>query len=89
MNICFEIGKIVSEIEYKFIIKSKNKAIVQLWLETSDYNKIYIVGYDDIADKIYSVFKKGDFISFCGKIENDKVVIEDLEEKIISKNNFM
>lgn len=25
------------------------------------------------------MFKKGDFISFCGKIENDKVIIEDLE----------
>ena len=89
MNICFEIGKIVSEIEYKFIIKSKNKAIVKLWIETSDCNKIYIVGYDDIADKIYSLFKKGDFISFYGKIENDKVIIEYLEEKIISKHNFM
>lgn len=80
MNICFEIGKIVSEIEYKFIIKSKNKAIVQLWIETSDNNKIYIVGYDNIADKIYNMFEKGDFISFCGKIENDKIIIEDLEE---------
>lgn len=80
MNICFVIGKIVSEIEYKFIIKSKNKAIVQLWLETSDCSKIYIVGYDDIADKIYSLFKKGDFISFCGKIENNKVVIKDFEK---------
>lgn len=80
MNICFVIGKIVSEIEYRFMINSRNKAIVQLWLETSNFNKIYIVGYDDIADKIYNMFEKGDFISFCGKIESDKIIIEYIEE---------
>ena len=80
MNIGFVIGKIVSEIEYRFMINSRNKAIVQLWLETSNFNKIYIVGYDDIADKIYNMFEKGDFISFCGKIESDKIIIEYIEE---------
>lgn len=75
MNICFVIGKIVSEIEYRFMINSRNKSIVQLWLETSNFNKIYIVGYDDIADKIYNMFEKGDFISFCGKIESDKIIV--------------
>lgn len=57
------------------MINSRNKSIVQLWLETSNFNKIYIVGYDDIADKIYNMFEKGDFISFCGKIESDKIIV--------------
>ena len=80
MNICFVIGKIVSEIEYRFMINSRNKAIVQMLLETNKGNKIYVTGYNEIADKIYNIFEKGDFISFCGKIESDKIIIEYIEE---------
>ena len=80
MNICFIIGKIISQIEYKFIIKSKNKAVVQLWVETDDDNKIYVIGYDEIADKIYRGFEKGNFIMFGGRVEEKKIIIEYLED---------
>ena len=34
MNLCILLGKIISDIEFKFIINSKNKSIVEFKIET-------------------------------------------------------
>ena len=51
MNLCILLGKIISDIEFKFIINSKNKSIVEFKIETLDNNIIKVYGYNEIADK--------------------------------------
>ena len=79
MNICFLIGKIVSEIEFDFLCDDKkHDSIVGFDIETSDgfggytktINRIY--AYDEIADEIYSKYQKGSYIEITGYIEDGK-----------------
>ena len=69
MNKVFLIGKIITEIEFKFIINSKNISIAKFRIETLDKQTIPIKTYDEIADYIYSKFNKNDWINIEGKIE--------------------
>ena len=82
MNVCFIIWKIISEIEYRFMVNGRDKAIVQMWLETNNGNKIYVTGYNEIADKVYSGCCKGDFVIFYGKVECERIVIKNLEKMV-------
>ena len=75
MNKVFLIGKIITEIEFKFIINSKNISIAKFRIETLDKQTIPIKTYDEIADYIYSKFNKNDWINIEGKIEIDGVTI--------------
>ena len=70
MNICFLIGKIVSNIEFRFIIKNKNKAISEFTIKTLDNNIIEIYGYDEIADNCYSRLKNGDNVLVYGSLRS-------------------
>ena len=76
MNICFFIGKIISDIKFDFIINNKNNISISLFiLELNDNNKIKIEGYNDIADFCYKEIKKEDRIVLEGHI-NNKMNIE-------------
>ena len=71
MNLCILLGKIVSEIEFKFIIKSKNKSIVYFDMELLNKTIIRIKAYNGVADYIYRKLKKGQVVALEGKIRND------------------
>ena len=69
MNICILQGKIISKIEYKFIINSKNKAIACFEMELLDKTIIRVKAYNDLADKCYRELSTGNEISIVGKLE--------------------
>ena len=71
MNLCILLGKIVSEIEFKFIIKSKDKSIVYFDMELLNKIIIRIKAYNGVADYIYRKLKKGQVVVVEGKIRND------------------
>ena len=50
MNEVFLIGKIISDIELKFIINSKNKAIACFEIETNDKQIVRVQAYNKLAD---------------------------------------
>ena len=51
MNICFLIGKIVSEIDFKFIVNNKKYySISILQIELNNKSIITVKGYNEIAD---------------------------------------
>ena len=58
MNEVFLIGKIISDIEFKFIINSKNKAIACFEIETNDKQIVRIQAYNQLADFVYSKLNK-------------------------------
>ena len=78
MNICFLIGKIISKIDFKFIINSKNISIAIFKIELENKSQITVKAYNDLADYCYSKLKKGNMILIEGTL--------DTKLKIIAKN---
>ncbi len=71
MNICFIMGKIVSNIEFKFIIKSKNYSIIIFKLELRNKSIIQVKAYNELADFGYQNLKVGEKVFLQGMICND------------------
>lgn len=81
MNICILCGKIISDINYKFIINSKNKATAKFQIELSNKSIVKIQAYDDISDYIYRNLSKGDIICIYGYLKSsEKIVLQELPE---------
>lgn len=79
MNICFFIGKIISDIDFKFIVNNKKYysiAIFQIGLNNKSI--ITLKGYNEIADFCYRNLIKSDYINLYGEL-NSKGEIEILE----------
>lgn len=69
MNICILQGKIISNIEYKFIINSKDKAIAYFEMELIGKTIIKVKAYNDLADKCYRKLITGNEIYIEGILE--------------------
>lgn len=81
MNICFIIGKIVSDIEFKFVLESKYISIVIFKLELSNRSIVTVKTYDEIADSCYQKLQKGDIIGIKGYLNsNMEIIISDIDE---------
>ena len=87
MNICFIIGKIISKIEFDFVIgdnksfKNDKISVVRFKLKLLDENVLNIIGYNNIADFCYQKLKIGEnvliqgFINNSGKIEIKNIIL--------------
>ena len=87
MNICFLIGKIISDVEFDFIIdnnkgfKNDKISVVRFKLKLLDENVLNIIGYNNIADFCYQKLKIGEnvliqgFINNSGKIEIKNIIL--------------
>ena len=65
-------GKIISDINYKFVINNKRiKSIVIFELELKDNSKILIIGHNEIADICYSKLRKYDNIYIYGLVNSN------------------
>ena len=73
MNEVFLIGKIISDIEFKFIINSKNKAIACFVIKTADKQIVRVQAYNKLADFAYSKLNINDKVFINGYIENNVV----------------
>ena len=73
MNEAFLIGKIISDIEFKFIINSKNKAIACFEIKTANKQMVRIQVYNQLADFAYSKLNTNDKVFINGYIENNVV----------------
>lgn len=83
MNICFLIGKIISDIKFDFMIYSKYTSIIQFDIKDNRKNIIKIVGYDKIADYCYKNLKKNDIVVIEGRMEKlkDNTIVKIIEIK--------
>lgn len=84
MNIVFLVGTIISTIDFRFIINSKDISIAQFELETMDKKataKIKL--FNELADFAYSKLNKGDKLMIMGYINNVcEVIVEEIEVAI-------
>ena len=80
MNLCFLIGKIVSDIEFKFTINSKNISVVIFEIQLENNSIIKAKGYNEIADLCYQKLVKGNNVFICGKLNNKiEVIIDEIQ----------
>lgn len=78
MNICFIIGKVISNIEYKFVLNSKNTAIATFKIELENKSIIIAKAYNQIADFCYRSLVKGNTVLIKGYICNKEIIIEEI-----------
>ena len=84
MNEVFIIGKIITEVKFNFILKSKHISVSRFKIMTEyDKQEINITAYDEMADYVYVNIKQGNFVMINGYLKNDGVVLKDIEKKII------
>ena len=75
MNLCFLIGKIISKIQYKFIINSKDTAIAIFKLKLQNESIVTIKAYNEMADYYYSSFEIKGTICIKGRINTKGEII--------------
>ena len=79
MNEVFLIGKVVTDIDFKFIVNSKNISIAIFKIETIDNQIVSLKTYNENADYAYSKLKINDYIGIYGHLEaNGLVNIENI-----------
>lgn len=78
MNEVFLTGKIISNVEFKFIINSKNISIAMFNIETDYKQVIKIKAYNELADYCYSKLEKSKRLFIYGKISKDKVIVKEI-----------
>ena len=80
MNLCFLIGKIISEINFKFVLNSKNISIVYFKIELNNKSIVKVKAYNELADYCYSKLKKNDIIAIQGYLNNEiKIIIDEVQ----------
>lgn len=80
MNICFLIGKIVSDVEFKFVLESKHISIVIFKLKLSNRSIVTVKAYDEIADLCYQKLLKGDMVGIQGYLNsNMEIIVNEVE----------
>ncbi len=82
MNLCFLLGKIISDIDFKFIVNDKsNMSISSFTIELKNRNEIKIEGYNNIADFCYKDLNKGDIIIIQGYLNSRmNIVINEIQK---------
>ena len=69
-NKCFLYGKIVTKVEFKFIIGGIYKSICKFKLELSNGSIINVNCYDLLADEMYKTLNGNMYISLVGRLDS-------------------
>ena len=76
MNRVYLMGQIITDIEFKFIINSKNISVAMFKIKTIKDNQIInIKAYNDKADSFFSKCDKGDTVIIEGKLQENTVIV--------------
>jgi len=74
MNLVFVIGKIISDVNFKFTYKSDKNAVALFICKLNNDSLLKVKAFDNNADYCYANLKKGDFVIIEGSI-NSKFII--------------
>ena len=74
MNLCFLMGQIVEETKFNFIYNKKQTSIAKNSIKLDNNSIIKIIGYDDIADFLYSKIKINDNVLIQGILTEDNYI---------------
>ena len=79
MNGVFLTGKIISNVEFRFIINSKNISIAMFNIELDDKQIIKVKAYNEISDYCFSKLKNTDRIFINGELSGIYVIVKDIK----------
>ena len=74
VNEVFIIGKLISEVKYKFILEKHNNAKAVISLELLDKTNLEVIAYKEIADYVFRNLDKNDLVFINGKIYGKEVI---------------
>ena len=80
MNRCFIKGKIITKIQYEFMLEKNKNAIIIFYIELENRSRIRIIGYNNIADWCFQHLKEKDIVYIEGRLDTKE------ELQIIIKN---
>ena len=89
MNEVFLIGNIVNEIEFKFIINSKNISIAMFNIETDDKQVIKIKAYNELADYCYSKLETRQRVFIYGEISENDVIVKEIYQYWLGSKKYI
>ena len=75
MNEVFLIGKVIEDIEYKFMLKKRKNAKAKIELKLIDETKVEVVAYNEQADYTVQNIKIRNNVFVYGKLQNNEIVI--------------
>ena len=75
MNECFILGKIISEIDFNFVINDKNIAISQFKIKLINNSKVNIKAFNNLADYCYQKLEKNKFVFIYGFLNSNLEII--------------
>ena len=75
MNECFILGKIISEIDFNFVINDKNIAIFQFKIKLINNSKVNIKAFNNLADYCYQKLEKNKFVFIYGFLNSNLEII--------------
>ena len=76
MNECFFIGKIISNIDFKFIVNSKKYYSISIFqIELNNKSIMTVKGYNEIADFCYKSLIKNNYIALYGKLDSKMEIV--------------
>ena len=79
MNEVYVIGKVVSKIVFKFILKSKNISVAIFDIETNNKQQIRIEANNELADFVYRNINKDMSVFIEGFLHENIVKIKEIE----------
>ena len=75
MNECFILGKIISEIDFNFVINDKNIAISQFKIKLINNSKVNIKAFNNLSDYCYQKLEKNKFVFIYGFLNSNLEII--------------
>ena len=76
MNECFFMGKIISNIDFKFIVNSKKYYSISMFqIELNNKSIITVKGYNEIADFCYKSLIKNNCIVLYGELNSKMEIV--------------
>jgi len=71
MNICFIIGEVIDEVDFKFYYCNKKTSVAKTKIKLEDGSIITISGYDEKADWLFRKLNVNDNIFIEGRLESN------------------
>ena len=75
MNEVFLMGKVIEDIEYKFMLKKRKNAKAKIELKLIDETKVEVVAYNEQADYTLQNIKIRNNVFVYWKLQNSEIVI--------------
>ena len=75
MNLVYIQGKVISEIDFKFIINSKNISIAIFKVELRNKSVVVVKAYNEVADYCYRKLNEGREVIIEGRLNTKLEII--------------